>query len=130
MKRLALVFAATLMFLTLAVAAPQNQAFTGEIMDSRCANLGSHAETIKNHEGIHTAKECALLCVKQGSKFVLFNAIAKTTYQLDDQRKLGQFAGESVTVSGTLDQSNKAIHVADIKLSPAKLPFPASDQPH
>ena len=130
MKKLAFGFAATLLFMTVAGAAPQTQTYTGEIMDSKCANLGAHAETMKNQENIHTAKECTLLCVKQGSKFVLFNAITKMTYQLDGQRNLAQFAGENVTVSGTLDDSDKTIHVADIKLSPAKSPFPASDQPH
>jgi hypothetical protein len=130
MKRLGLGFAATLMFLTVAWAAPKDQTFTGEIMDSKCAKMDGHAEMMKNHENIHTAKECTLACVKQGAKFVLFNAINKMTYQLDDQDKLSQFAGASVTVTGTLDESNKTIHVADIKSSPAELPFPASDQPH
>ena len=130
MKRLAHGFAAILMFLTVAGAAPKTQTFTGEIMDSQCANMGAHAEMLKTHENINTAKECTLVCVKEGGKFVLFNAITKITYQLDDQNKPAQFAGASVTVNGTLNDSNKAIHVATIKLSPTKPPFPASDQPH
>src|ERR1017187_1418430 len=130
MKRLALGFAAILMFSTGAGAAPKTQTFTGEIMDSQCANMGAHEQMMKTHENINTAKECTLVCIKEGGKFVLFNALTKITYQLDDQNKLAQFAGASVTVTGTLNDSNKAIHVSNIKFSPTKSPFPASDQPH
>lgn len=130
MKRLALGFAATLVFLTVTGAAPKGRTFTGDIMDSQCASTGAHAEMMKNHENINTAKECTLVCVKEGGKFVLFNAITKITYQLDDQNKLAQFAGASVTVTGTLDDSKNTIHVATIKLAPNESPFPASDRPH
>src|ERR1019366_4955654 len=98
--------------MTVAGAAPQTQTFTGDIMDSKCASAGSHAELLKTHENLTTTKECTLFCAKEGGKFVLFNAITKITYQLDDQNKLAQFAGASVTVTGTLDDSKKTIHVA------------------
>jgi hypothetical protein len=130
MKRLALGFAATLAFLTVARAAPKDQTFTGQIMDSQCAEMNGHAEMMKNHENINTAKECTLVCVKEGGKFVLFDAITKITYQLDNQSKPVQLAGASVTVTGTLDNSKKTIHVATIKLAPNESPFPASDRPH
>lgn len=130
MKRLALGFAAALMFLAVAGAAPQSHTYTGEIMDSQCAKMGAHEEMMKTHENINTAKECTLVCVKEGGKFVLFNAITKITYQLDDQTKLAQFAGANVTVTGTLDDSKKTIRVADIKLSTIETPFPASERPH
>ena len=125
-KRLALGFAGTLLLLTVAGAAQNDQTFTGDIMDSQCANLGAHAEMMKDHEKLNTAKECTLACVKNGDKFVLFNAITKVIYQLDDQNKPAQFAGASVTVTGTLDDSKKTIHVADIALAPT--PSPVSDQ--
>ena len=54
-------------------------------------------------------------CVKNGAKYVLFNAASKTVYQLDDQKKPGQFAGAKVAVTGTLDASTKTIHVTGIK---------------
>jgi hypothetical protein len=130
MKRLALGFAGALMFLAVAGAAPQNHTYTGQIMDSQCAKMGAHEEMMKTHEHINTAKECTLVCVKEGDKFVLFNAITKITYQLDDQTKLAQFAGANVTVTGTLDDSKKTIRVADIKLSPVEPPFPPSERPH
>ena len=130
MKRHALGFAAILTFLTLAGAAQKNQTFTGEIMDSHCANNGSHEQMMQTHENINTAKECTFVCMKAGAKFTLFNAITKITYQLDDQNKLAQFAGARVTVTGTLDSSKKTIHVANIKFLPIESPFPSSDQPH
>jgi hypothetical protein len=120
MKRLAFGFAATLVFLTVVGAATKNQTFTGEIMDSQCSAMGTHEQMIKTFENVTTAKDCTLACVKAGGKFVLFNATTKTTYQLDDQHKTAQFAGASVAVTGTLDDPNKGIHVARIKLSPTK----------
>jgi len=36
------------------------------------------------------------------------------TYQLDDQEKAKQFAGQNVKVSGTLDTNTNMIHVSDI----------------
>jgi hypothetical protein len=128
MKRLVLGFAATLVFLTVAGAAQNEHTFTGEIMDSECANMGAHAAMVKDHKEINTAKECTLACVKNGDKFVLFNGITKVVYQLDDQNKPVQFAGASVTVTGTLDDSNKTIRVSDIIAAPT--PSPTSDQPH
>jgi hypothetical protein len=117
MKKLALGFTATLTFLTVVGAAQKNQTFTGEIMDSQCAAMGTHEQMIKTFEKVNTAKECTLACVKAGGKFVLFNRNTRTTFQLDDQKKPAQFAGANVTVTGTLDDSNKTIHVANIKVS-------------
>ena len=130
MKRLALGFAAIIIFLAVAWASPKNETFTGEIMDSQCAKMNGHAEMMMSHGNINTAEECTLVCVKEGGKFVLFNAITIITYQLDDQNKLTQFAGASVKVTGTLDGSKKTIHVASINLAPSEPPFPSSDQPH
>ena len=120
MKRLAFGIAATIMFLTVVRAAQKAQTFTGEIMDSQCAAMGTHEQMIKTFEKVSTAKECTLACVKQGGKFVLFSASTRSTYQLDDQKKPAQFAGASVTVTGTLDDSSKTIHLASIKLSRTK----------
>ena len=64
---------------------------------------------------VKNARECTLECVKMGAKFVLFNPATKTAYQLDDQAKPAQFAGEKVTVAGTLDPSTNTIHVESMK---------------
>jgi hypothetical protein len=91
--------------------------FTGEIMDGACAVLGSHDQMMKK-EGIKTAKDCVLQCVKDGSKLVLFAASNKTAYQLDDQDKSTEFAGEKVTIIGTYDGSTKTIHIQSIQAVP------------
>ena len=109
MKSIALALVATLLMAGLSLAAPKDQTYTGEITDSACATMGSHAGMGK------PAKDCALACVQRGAKFVLFNAAAKTVYQLDDQKKPAQFAGAKVVVTGTLDDSTKTIHVTGIK---------------
>jgi hypothetical protein len=115
MKKVAFGFLATLMFLTVALAAPQNKTFIGEIMDSSCAKMGSHEEMMKMHADIKTSKACTLGCVKMGAKFVLFDPATKTTYQLDDQQKPIQFAGDKVKVKGTYDEATGTIHVVSIQ---------------
>jgi Protein of unknown function (DUF5818) len=84
-------------------------------MDSSCAKMGSHEGMMKEHAGIKDAKACTLGCVKNGAKFVLYDATSKTVYQLDDQQKPMQFAGDHVQVNGTLDKATSTIHVTSIK---------------
>ena len=90
------------------------QTFTGDIMDSNCAKMGSHAAMEKEH-GLANAKACTLGCVKGGAKFVLYNGASKTTWELDDQTKPEAFAGEKVQVKGTLDVAANTIHVQSIR---------------
>lgn len=92
----------------------KEQSFKGEIMDSACAKMGSHDMMMKK-EGAKNAKECTLGCVKMGSKYVLFNAASKKVYQLDDQTKPEQFAGDKVIVKGILEKNTDTIHVTDIQ---------------
>ena len=118
MKRLALAFTSSVLLWTLAFAVPQkNQSFNGEIMDSACAKSGSHDAMMKAHPDMKTAKDCTLGCVKAGSQYVLYDSATKTVYQLDDQKKPEQFAGQMVTVAGNLDRASGTIHVANIKSS-------------
>jgi hypothetical protein len=84
--------------------------FTGEIMDSSCSKMGSHAAMEKEH-GMKDAKECTLGCVKAGAKYVLYENGTKTSYMLDDQTKTEPFAGQKVKVRGTLDAATNTIHV-------------------
>ena len=103
-------------------AVPKDQTFTGEIMDSQCAKNASHEMMLKK-EGMGdkdpadpmVKKMCTVNCVKMGSKYVLFNPSNKSVYQLDDQTKPAQFAGDKVTVTGTLDKASQTIRVTDIK---------------
>jgi hypothetical protein len=120
MKKLVLsVAVCTLLLPGFAVA--KDKTFSGEIMDSQCAKNGSHAmmlakEGMAGKENDPMAKTmCTNNCVKMGGKYVLFDAASKTTYQLDDQTKPVQFAGQEVKVTGTLDKATKTIHVTEIK---------------
>ena len=89
--------------------------FMGDIYDSACAQMGSHQQMMKQ-EHVKTARECTLKCVDSGSKLVLYNRARKMIYQLDDQDKAKQFAGDRVSVRGTYDPpSTKTIHVESIK---------------
>ena len=122
MKKLASGLGAVLLLATLVFAAPKPNAetFTGEIMDSRCAMNGSHAEMLKK-EGMGdkdpndamTKAMCTKNCIKMGGKYVLYDAASKKVYQLDDQTKPEQFAGQNVKVTGTL--SKDTIHVTSIE---------------
>jgi type 1 fimbria pilin len=116
MKTLALAFATSILLWGLALAVPQkNGTFTGEIMDSACAKMGSHDAMMKQHPNMKTAKDCTLGCVKAGSKFVLYDSATKNVYEIDDQKKAEQLAGQKVTVTGNLDAASNTIHVTNIK---------------
>jgi hypothetical protein len=92
-------------------------AYTGEIMDSACAAAGSHT-ALMSKEGIKTSKECVHQCVKDGAKFVLYIPTTKTLYNLDDQDKPQDYAGEKVTIVGTYDGPSKTIHIVSIMAAP------------
>lgn len=112
MRILILLFTVSVLFAIASSAAPQDTSFSGEIMDSQCAQMGSHKSMMKQ-EGAKNAKECSDACVKAGGKYVLYDAGTKTVYELDDQDKAKEFSGEKVTVDGT--KSGKSIHVSRIK---------------
>jgi hypothetical protein len=88
--------------------------FTGEIMDSFCAEDGHHIGVTKSQ--INTSKAgCTLTCVKLGgARFVLYDPQTERTYKLDDQQKPDAFAGQKVTVLGTYDKETKTIRVTKI----------------
>lgn len=119
MKRHLLLPLTAVLLSSLSFAAPKGKTFKGEIMDSQCAMNASHAEMLKK-EGIGdkdandpmVKKMCTENCVKMGGKYVLYDAASKKVYQLDDQAKPQQFAGQNVKVTGTLDKDT--IHVTDI----------------
>lgn len=90
--------------------------FSGEIMDSMCAGMGGHEQMLQGGK-VKNAKECTLACIKMGATYVLYNSASKTTYQLDDQKKPEQFAGEKVTVTGSLDAATNTIHIENIALT-------------
>lgn len=91
-------------------------AFRGEIMDSRCAEMGSH-DAVMKMQGFQTPLECALFCAhyqNPPSVWVLYDPASKKTYQLSDQGKVQPFAAEKVTISGSYDDASKTILVSAI----------------
>ncbi|HUY14063.1 MAG TPA: DUF5818 domain-containing protein [Terriglobia bacterium] len=115
MKKLAISLTALLFLAGSSLAASKAKTFTGEIMDSQCAMMGSHAKMEQMHHMGQDSKMCTLQCVKMGGKFVLYNAAHKATYQLDNQDKPQEFAGQKVKVTGSYDKATKTIHVESIK---------------
>jgi ATP-dependent protease HslVU (ClpYQ) peptidase subunit len=98
----------------LGVARAANRTFTGEIMDSQCAQMASHDNMMKG-EGATNAKECTIACVKSGGKYALYDPAAKRAYQLDNQKKAAAFAGQKVTITGSLDSDSDSINVKNIQ---------------
>src|SRR5258708_28784796 len=98
----------------LGVAGADDKTFTGEIMDSQCAQMGSHDNMMKG-EGAKNAKECTNACVKSGGKYALYDPASKHVYQLDDQKKARDFAGQKVTITGNVDSTSDSIHITNIQ---------------
>lgn len=128
MRKVSLTLLAFLLFCGISLAAPQGgkqKAFTGVIIDSQCAMMGSHEKMEKMHPKMFNkanseligpeARKCTLACVKMGGKFVLYNPKTKRTYQLSDQEKPREFAGEKVKVKGSYDEATKTIDVETIE---------------
>jgi hypothetical protein len=90
-----------------------DKTYTGEIMDSQCADMASHDNMMKG-ENAHNAKECTIACVKKGGSYALYVGAEKKAYKLDNQKKVGAFAGQKVTVTGSYDTGSDSIHVANI----------------
>jgi Protein of unknown function (DUF5818) len=52
---------------------------------------------------------------KNGQYALLVDKDAGKGYYLDDQEKAGQYNGQNVKVTGTLDVASSTIHIADIQ---------------
>jgi hypothetical protein len=88
-------------------------------MDNECAAQGTH-EAMMQKEGFKTSKDCTLGCVKAGGQFVLYGSGDKKIYQLDDQEKPRDYAGQKVSIIGTYDGESKTIHVQTIQAVPSR----------
>jgi hypothetical protein len=91
-----------------------DKTYSGEIMDSQCAEMASHDNMMKG-ENAHNAKECTIACVKKGGSYALYDPAEKKAYKLDNPKKVGAFAGQKVTVTGSYDTGSDSIRVASIK---------------
>jgi Protein of unknown function (DUF5818) len=78
-------------------AASPKRVFTGTISDDMCGF---------DHSGMSNGADdraCTLGCVAQGAQFVLADRKAQRVYDLDDQKRPREFAGERVKITGTLE---------------------------
>jgi len=84
---------------------------TGFITDSHCKGEGAK----DGH------KDCALKCAKEkGATLGIWDATSSKFYNLDDQKKVEEFAGASVTVKGTVDGDKiKMSSIAKAEAPPA-----------
>ena len=84
------------------------QTFVGAITDDMCARA--------DHSGMRMGPndaECTKACVSaHGASYVLFDG--KSAYVLSDQKLPEKFAGQKVSVVGTLDAKTKTIRVESI----------------
>lgn len=98
-----------LLALTSLSAAQGKQTFTGTITDETCAGVG-HARMQMGP----TDAECTKACViSHGTAYVLEDG--KTVYALSDQKTPETFAGQKVTIVGTLDAKTKTIRIESIE---------------
>jgi hypothetical protein len=89
-------------------AAPGKQVFSGTITDSMC-DRADHSQMRMGP----TDAECTAACVDaHGAAYVLYDG--KEVYTLSDQRTPEKFAGQKVTVVGTLDARTRTIQVDSI----------------
>jgi hypothetical protein len=102
-KQIAVVFATAAMAFA---AGPQT--FTGVISDNMCD--GDHKDMKMGNDA-----KCTVECVKgMNGKYVLYDAKAKKSYILSDQKTPEKFAAKKVTVVGTLDDTGKNLKVDSI----------------
>jgi hypothetical protein len=96
------------------------ETFNGEIADSSCAyNVHSlsrsHKEMLKSKEWGNNAADCTRRCVQKfGASYVLVHG--NNVYRLEQQNLAEPFAGQQVTISGTLGGNDgTTIHIAKIE---------------
>src|SRR5207237_4475445 len=107
-----------LMFVIVAFAAAQSATtFKGTLADEQ---LNCIQTPMKAPDGMKEKDACVLYYahfVKPGSKYVLYDAATKRTYQLDDQDLVQPYVGaKNVEITGTLDAATKTIKVKTIEV--------------
>lgn len=89
-------------------AAQGKQTFTGKITDDECPT--------SNHEAMQMGPndaECTVACVEaHGASYLLYDDTH--AYGLSEQKAPKQFAGQKVTITGTLDSKTSTIQVDSI----------------
>jgi hypothetical protein len=90
-------------------AAPARQTFTGTISDEMCARDGHAAMRMGP-----TDAECTKMCILFHDSSYVLDAGKGVVYLLSDQKTPEKFAGQKVTITGTLDAKTKRIDVSAI----------------
>jgi hypothetical protein len=104
---LVLLFAAT-SFLNLQALPATGHSFTGEVSDAMCGR--------KHMEG-ESAAECTRACVAHGSKYALLVGDKLYTLETSDKAALATLdkqAGQSVSVTGSLNEAGDTIEVKSV----------------
>ena len=103
MKRTIVLISLTASFLIAA-----DQKVTGVITDSMCGN--DHSSMKMGNDA-----KCTVACVKAGAKYAIFDG--KKSWTLSDQTAPEKFAGQKVTVTGSLNEKAGSIQVTGIQAS-------------
>ena len=95
----------TLLIFAAVTGSQEKRTFTGTITDSVCP-AGDHSRMRMGS----TDAECTRACIDlHGAMYVLYDG--SETYVLSDQKGPEKFAGQKVTVTGSLDTKTKTIRV-------------------
>jgi hypothetical protein len=118
-----LTFAFSLLATSMMASAGDVRIFHGEISDTQCAmNIHSltrsHQEMIKKQTFGRDAASCAKECVRRGGEWALRNG--DEVYHLKNQEGVGQFAGQKVKLTGTLDRDTHTIDNLSIEVLPGE----------
>ena len=108
-----IIYGAVVLLLAAGLAVPVaakagTKTFVGSISDAMCG--AKHMMPGKSD------KDCTLECVKAGSKYVFVDLASQKVYQLSDQKKPEEYAGQKVKVTGTL----KGDTISVTAMEPAK----------
>ncbi len=97
-----------LLALAALAAGPEKRKFVGTITDSMCATA-DHSHMRMGP----TDAQCTIACIQEhGAQYVLWDG--KEAYTLSDQKTPEKFAGQKVTITGTMDAKAKTIQVESI----------------
>jgi hypothetical protein len=98
----------TLLIMAALPSAQAKRKFTGKITDSMCP-LADHSRMRMGS----TDAECTIACIEaHGALYVLYDG--HDVYTLSDQKAPQKFAGQNVSVTGTLDATTRTIQVDSI----------------
>lgn len=101
----------------IASARAAEKTWAGQISDAMCGK--DHSMMMHDGKKV-SARDCTLVCVKGGSKYVFVSK--GMVYQVDNQnmKDLEVHAGHNVQLTGEMASDRKSIHVSKITMPAAK----------